>query len=580
MRSQTVNCNDTNTHVVDHPRLARSSGEEGLAVKRMEIHDSSKPNDTAAQQEARLGKLKCVSSKKRKQRGDANEKPKSSTIAFRDSQEVPQDRREYVLPGLMDTQVQPSQNQESSQPSQLPKSTKQPISRSVHRPADYNPPVAELAKKGGMFTSAESEKIYSFRDSYCTEHNMTQDQFALERVQVNANNNTQLSEFWSEVEAVLPYRNRQSIIKFCRRQFHTFSKRGTWTEEEDQDLRDAIDLKGKRWVAVAEICERLPEDCRDRYRNYLVCNPEVKNSKSWTDAECKDLCRAVGECIYLLRKDRHQRKALGIEDDMDADSEDEQFIDAKLINWAIVSDRMEGSRSRLQCLYKWNAMKNIERKRYQREVRETGKKMAHLIKTGKLPESRVIQAQKKVASRLLPGDKCDILRSVLRCGVRSDEMVDWKLVGEGEEWRDRWVTTDLKMAWEQIKGSSEAAEGGFIEQVRTLLQDLMDKESDRLDERYKPGKRELKTMKRKRAKELNEATSKADHGKEKEMGKTVSKAKPVEDDVESVSGHDENTLHSSRPAMEIDDVDIDPSPTGPSTVGRSRSKDSLGLDSD
>ena len=542
----------------------------------MEIHDCSKPNEIIVQQKAQLGKLKRVSSKIRKQSGDANEKPKSPRIVIRDSQEVPQDRQDHVLPDLMDTQVQPSQSQDSPQQPQLAKSTKQLMSRSIYRPADYNPPVAELAKKGGMFTSAESEKIYSFRDSYCTEHNMTQDQFALERVQANANNNTQLSEFWSEVEAVLPYRNRQSIIKFCRRQFHTFSKRGTWTEEEDQELRDAIDLKGKSWVAVAGICGRLPEDCRDRYRNYLVCDAEVRNR--WTDAECKDLCRAVGECIYLLRKDRHQRKALGIEHDMDADSEDEEFIDAKLINWAIVSDRMKGSRSRLQCLYKWNAMKNAERRRYQREIRETRKKMAHLIKTGKLPESRVNQAQ-KVASRLLPGDKCDILRSVLRCGVRSEEMVDWKLVGEGEEWRDRWVTTDLKMAWEQIKGSSKATEEGFIEHARTLLQDLTDKESDRLDERYEPGKKELRSMKRKRAKELNKEISKVDHRKEKENEKRMSEAKPVEeDDIESVSGHDEDIMHSSRSAMGIDD--IDPAPTGPTAMRRSRSKDSLGLDFD
>ena len=588
--------------VVVDPILVPAPNQEGHLVMHTENYDTSKPDDTTTHQEARPGKLKRIPSMKRKQKisrkvGDLGENAKFHTPANGYSPEVQQEEQDQILPGIEDVQAQSTRTQEPPDVSSMSanvkasKSHSRMQSRSTYRPDDYNPPISELAKKGGMFTKAESQQIYSFRDAYCAEHSMTHAQFATERIQANAHNNAKLSEFWSEVEAVLPYRNRQAIQKFCRRQFHLFAKRGTWTEEEDQQLRDAVELKGKSWTAVGEICERLPEDCRDRYRNHTY-QAEARNNQAWTDAESRDLCQAVGECIYLLREDRRHRKQLGIESDVDADSQDERFIDEKLINWTVVSERMKGSRSRIQCSYKWKAMKQADRTRYWRELRDTRRKMALLAKTGKSPVARLSwrtkRAQYKVAANLLPGDKFDILQSLLRHGARSEKEISWIRVGKGEEWRERWETVDLKMAWEHIKGPSEHFDGDLPRHIRHLLSKLLSDEGDRLDERYKPKKKELKSAKKKRAEESGKG---GEHRKKKPKSKEI-----VEDDDstsegkgdENASGrrgaHDESFSYPHQPVTDMDDGNIDPTLTTTAATAtrrsRSRSLDSLCLFSD
>ena len=597
LRPWALSFNNSDTScIIVNPLVAPLLGQEEPSP--MQIEKCRDPNDTTILQQDQPGKLKRVSLTKRKQElsgavSHASGNTKSHSLAERHFPEVTTDEQDNVLPSIEDMQTQFSQNLESSELPTTAELRRESVkaskpfcegskSRSTYRPANYNPSIAELAKKGGMFTSAESEQIYSFRDFYCEEHSMTHAQFAIERIQANAHNNAKLSEFWSEVKAVLPYRNRQSIQKFCRRQFHVFSKRGAWTEEEDQQLRDAVELKGKSWILVGEICERLPEDCRDRYRNH-VYQSESRKKEVWTDAECRDLCRAVGECIHLLREDRRQRKRSGIEDNADADSQDECFIDEKLINWAVVSDRMQGSRSRIQCSYKWKAMKDNDRRRYWREAKDTIKKIAHLAKTGNIPEPRlnwrVKRAQHKVVNRLLPGDKLNILQSLLRHRARCEGDIVWKVLGKGDEWRERWETIDLKVAWEHIKGSSEPVEGELVEYIRGLLNKLTQEEGERLHERYKPDEEEVKAMKKKRAKILKQGTKKAEHTNRKLKSKEVIE---VEDDIVSWSEEptDENVLQTHHSNMTITDNSIDPALTATAITRRSRSRDFLGLGSD
>ncbi|MCJ1356811.1 MAG: RNA polymerase I enhancer binding protein [Icmadophila ericetorum] len=396
------------------------------------------------------------------------------------------------------------------------------VSRVSQRPARYNPTLEELAIGGGAFTQGESRAIYSYRQVYCQDHNMTFDQFTA-KIHANAHNNGPLKAFWSEICEILPYRNRQSIQKFCRRQFHPYQKRGHWTREEDEQLTGAIALKGKSWIAVGQICERLPEDCRDRYRNYLV-NADKRHKDQWSGEEVNSLIKAVGECIYLIKADMRSARA---EKPELPDPDNEHDLE-KFINWQTVSDRMGGIRSRIQCSYKWKTLKLSDQREHTRSVRTAQRAVATLHKftspetsSSAVPPKqppktnwRFERAKDHVESNLLPGDKYDILQAILRSRASSESAIPWKILGRGEEWRDRWSTYDCKAAWSIMKAEAEEAkeeEGiiggqdtgeGFTGRVTRMSDQLVDREADALDDRWDPeetGGESAKDAKRRRS---------------------------------------------------------------------------------
>ena len=81
----------------------------------------------------------------------------------------------------------------------------------------------------------------------------------------------------------------------------------------------------------------MPEDCRDRWRNYIKCGPRRALQK-WTPEEETNLVSVVNEMLHSLR------------------SKEGKDVDASKINWTVVSEQMNGSRSRIQCRYKWTKL--------------------------------------------------------------------------------------------------------------------------------------------------------------------------------------------------------------------------------
>lgn len=70
-------------------------------------------------------------------------------------------------------------------------------------------------------------------------------------------------------------------------------KRGPWTPDEDERLKQAVAVFGHAWVDVASFVEgRNNEQCRDRYQEYL--SPSVAKGK-WTEDQDAALLKAVEE---------------------------------------------------------------------------------------------------------------------------------------------------------------------------------------------------------------------------------------------------------------------------------------------
>ena len=344
----------------------------------------------------------------------------------------------------------------------------------------------EISDKGGTFSPAEVSKIDTFRDKYCEANNMSQSHFN-SLIQSSIRGNSQVTAVFNELHEVLPYRPRMSLQKFVRRRFHNYSARGTWTVEEDEMLKRAVVEKGKSWKAVGEMIDRMPGDCRDRWRNYLV-NSEHRNREQWTDAEINNLVAAIIECMQLMKNERRQAGeeygvgTIGVQEDSDQGAED-----LKLINWQAVSDRMGkhgGARSRLQCSLKWAQMKRKEKNRIFEVIREA--EGVEIKKRGPAKNPwRYTQSNKKVAN-MKRGDIYGLLQAIIGSKAPTEGNIPWKSLGD-DDFRATWNSTDKKTIWFEMKKTVDGYESmEYDEIVSRLLTQLLAEGTEDLNERWDP----------------------------------------------------------------------------------------------
>ncbi|CCG24417.1 hypothetical protein CORT_0F01900 [Candida orthopsilosis Co 90-125] len=144
-------------------------------------------------------------------------------------------------------------------------------------------------------------------------------------------------KFWKKVCKAIPYRTQSSIYKHIRRRYHVFDVRAKWNLEDDEKLKNLAVTHEGQWKTIGEILGRMPEDCRDRWRNYIKCGPG-RTLQKWTLEEEAKLINVVNEMLHNLR------------------NQEDKSEDATKINWTVVSERMNGTRSRIQCRYKWTQL--------------------------------------------------------------------------------------------------------------------------------------------------------------------------------------------------------------------------------
>ena len=454
-------------------------------------HDASKPR-----KRRRLEEL---------QGANTADLPYMSPYAFQHDQENVQDQ---VLPGLEDMQRQTSPELRSpfvdtvadgdaifsSHGVQAKKGSRRKTKdetkkarrrqeREISQNVDGAEPSTKIkAENGGAFSAVDGLQLDAFRDNYCEANDMPIWQFN-NLIQAQMRGNAQVTALFNEIHEILPYRTRISVQKFCRRRFHNFS-RGPWKPEEDVMLKQAVAEKGKSWKIVGDSLGRMPEDCRDRWRNYLV-NSEHRNREQWTDAEVVNLCTAILESMQLMKEDRISARENG-EDVPELGTEsDQEFEDMKHINWQSVSDRMGeygGGRSRLQCSFKWGQLEKREQAKYLKaikESREIEKKKSTPVKN----PWRMKLASKKVAN-MKSGDIHAFLQAVLDARIPDEGNIPWKSLGD-DKFRATWTSTDKKAAWSRLKEQVPGFESmHYLSVANELYSRLMDGRADALEERW------------------------------------------------------------------------------------------------
>lgn len=240
--------------------------------------------------------------------------------------------------------------------------------------------------KGRSFTKEEADAIEVFIKEYEKIHDMTHEKF-LQRIW---GNERKKDKFWEILHSVLPNRTRSSLYKHVRRTYHIFEKRGVWTADEDLRLAQLAKTCEGKWRLIGEELKRMPEDCRDRWRNYVKCGSK-RNVNQWTIQEEFQLKSIVARVLEEERR-RLREEALrnaaaagaGAVDEKRADgsgpagggsaqeSRLKQAREAQVsptINWTTISELMGGTRSRIQCRYKW---KKIMKNESVKKLREMG----------------------------------------------------------------------------------------------------------------------------------------------------------------------------------------------------------------
>jgi hypothetical protein len=200
-----------------------------------------------------------------------------------------------------------------------------------------------LVSKKGRLPSDDIDAITAAVEEYRDVNDMTQVEIN-SLVQKDAIKDG--SELWKYIYEQVPGIPRQKVLNFCRRTFHNF-ERGGWTEEQDQELREVYERLPGKWKQIGETINRFGEDCRDRWRNYLINGDNLKKSY-WEKDEEKKLRAAVRACIKKVREGREK----------DGDPRDAHKTDEELIDWGMVSKAMGHTRSRLQCANKWKKLED------------------------------------------------------------------------------------------------------------------------------------------------------------------------------------------------------------------------------
>ncbi|SPJ86839.1 uncharacterized protein FTOL_11864 [Fusarium torulosum] len=302
----------------------------------------------------------------------------------------------------------------------------------------------------GRFNDVELGRIAQAVESYRVEHSM--DQHELNAMIHAAGGTTAGDEhaaLWARIFATCPDRHRQKIINITRKKFHNFVARGTWTNEQDAELRDLIEVHGTKWSKIAGIVNRHPEDLRDRYRNYIVCG-DSQRKDTWDETEEGNLTQYVMEAmgaIDELRRIQPSRELL-------------KKPYEELIDWQNISERMERTRSRLQCITKWKAM-NIK-------THGKDKLVSHAPDA---PISFRLEKARRQIAAMPDEERYRMVMAISGSSAQVESKIPWQRLVD-KQFRNSWHRPTQMLLWRRLKHMVPESEQKSVRDCAQYLHEL------------------------------------------------------------------------------------------------------------
>ncbi|KAF9932428.1 RNA polymerase I enhancer binding protein [Mortierella alpina] len=192
-----------------------------------------------------------------------------------------------------------------------------------------------ISYKTGTFSSHEDELIRQTIKDYVARHSMPED--AIQRWFQNGNGRgrfekNDLKALWVEIAVRLQNRPLLNIYLHVRRMFHPQNNVGTWSKEDDEKLIMLYAKHKGQWTTIGTELGRMADSCRDRYRNHLK-DQSTMVTGPWQPHE--------------------DEKLLTIMQDLALQQGKTNILDSSPM-WTLISERMQGTRTRHQCRHRYS----------------------------------------------------------------------------------------------------------------------------------------------------------------------------------------------------------------------------------
>ncbi|KXG48737.1 uncharacterized protein PGRI_026070 [Penicillium griseofulvum] len=203
----------------------------------------------------------------------------------------------------------------------------------------------------GFYTPDEVQKIEAYKLNFCTVHGIPTAKFdeMVQHSERGAHGEFPVSsdiiskgDFWNEIYALVPDRDRRSVYRFMRRHFQASAQRAhDWSKEQDDELIELHHKHGPKWTYIGRLIGRSDDDVTQRWKNKLE-HQGTMNTGAWSEEETRIFLDAM-ESAWLTMKPMLANNT----------GKDMYQMDDGLIIWGNISKAMGYRRSRQQCADKW-----------------------------------------------------------------------------------------------------------------------------------------------------------------------------------------------------------------------------------
>lgn len=310
--------------------------------------------------------------------------------------------------------------------------------------------VASKTGQTGRFSDEEVQILLSWRDSFCTEHDLSGIEFndlmtdSLRRGKTGWKHKfLTKGEFMQQFYDQLPQRNRRAMLRFRERHFQNVEK-SKWTTDEDKELRDLVKQLGPKWVQIGELMGRTQDAVSQRWRHQLNYGQGIHHGE-WTTDELTKL----------------EEEVQAIADAKDTHVDDEDLV----IPWQAIALRIGTGRSGQQCSNRWRISTNrrIEGKFVKVPLNDripgsVAKPPRTPSKMSKRLSGDTNKGERKTRSKTIPKKNQKQYKSAERVKNSDDDADEEQEIDESREQSDGNADDETKSATEDEEEGSDSGD--------------------------------------------------------------------------------------------------------------------------
>lgn len=304
-------------------------------------------------------------------------------------------------------------------------------------PKKSRAPQREVAT--GAWTTEELSALGSVVDQFRRAYDMTQPEVNAMIHERPDMTNPMHKDFWDGAVAAIHQRTRKQIVERTRRLYNNFVGRGRWDDEQKKELHELFDKHGTKFAEIASLVNRDQKDVRDYWRNHYVVF-EHQRKWYWKPDETEKLKEAVEEALNKIRINRENN------DQFRPRPRAKGFDDESLLDWQQISSAIGLTRSRQQCKWKWQDLK---------DKGDVGNENHHLPKASR--QSRTINGLSEVLANaredyrvMSVEDQLLLVEAIHDSGFTKDSKIKWHSLVD-EHFRAKWLRPSQKLVWFRLR---------------------------------------------------------------------------------------------------------------------------------